>query len=831
MKKTLLLLFACLIACVSATTLSAQTNVTSVVLQNAGFDQSINHSASETSVNVAVDAPAPGTFEAVAGWTVVPSFIGNSASSSFAFGSPSKVNNTVPPTVDKDGNSAGGVLGFSVAWLGFVTYYQAAYLPAGDYTIEAAAYNNGPAELAHSRVGWVPESGASTLSTKTSYTKTTWITETVNFILTADTKGKIQIGVASTNTGSGAHGRIFFDNIKLTCNSFTNNVASKISDATTLVGSDTDTAAAALNSAITSAQTVANAGSSATFEEVFGALSALDNAMNIYRIAVASPEKMVDMTSRIKNASFEHLQIDKQQTIPYWTKTGTANNEYCTRTDAGPLTGTFKHGNVYFQYWSNANPKPDFSIYQNLTALPNGKYRLTVAAGGDAGTTGTYVYAGDNQTEVTSTGEHSVDAVVVNGTLTIGFKSVSRTVNWAYADNFRLYYLGEVHEPTLTVSAVNLFLSENLTSKTFTVIGTNLTDDIAITASAGSGLTVSQATIAKNAVGLATGITVTATYNPAAVTGATVDGAVSVVSGGITKTIAVKSFKNPTPANLLGLALGNGHTGAGSEPNTFGWNSTNAGIVWSATTGDNYAYRFRDGLHADVPRILSHPVDNAIFSFPVALEAGKSYLFSCKNSNFNNPGSVEATFSINSTNDGTGTTLASQTALSGKWDSSTAEFKFGMDVVSTGGYYLLWQTTNGHDRNFIWALNLQEAYKVSFNSNGGSAVDAQYAISGGTVAEPAAPTKDETSFLGWYADTALTTAWDFASAITANTTLYAKWDTSTGISIVNDELISTEYFTLQGQRLGRPSHNGVYLIKRTYASRKTEIEKVVYKKD
>ena len=535
-----------------------------------------------------------------------------------------------------------------------------------------------------------------------------------------------------------------------------------------------------------------------------------------------------DISSYIANPSFEDVQADKQQTIPGWTKTGAANSEYCTRNDAGPAS--FKTGNVYFQYWSSS--KPDFSISQILTGLPNGKYRLTVAAGGDAGTTGTYVYAGDNQTEVTNTGEHSVDAVVVNGTLTIGFKSVSRTVNWAYADNFRLYYLGEVHDPTLSVSVANLFLSENLTAKTFTVIGTNLTDDIAITTSAGSGLTVSQATIAKNAEGLATGINLTATYNPAAVTDATVDGTVSVVSGGITKTIAVKSFKNPTPTNLLGLALGNGHTGAGSEPSTFGWSSTNT-VGWSeAVSSGIYSYAYRDGLHADIPRILNHPVDNAIFSFPVALEAGKSYLFSCKNSNFNNPGTVEATFAIATANDGTGTTLATQTALSGKWDTTTADFKFGMDVVATtGGYYLLWQTANGSDRNFIWALNLQEAYKVSFESNGGSAVDAQYAISGGTIVAPTDPTKDENSFLGWYADAALTTAWDFGTAISANTTLYAKWDTSTGISIVNDKLISTEYFTLQGQRLDRPTHNGVYLIKKTYASSKTEIVKVVYKKD
>jgi hypothetical protein len=146
-----------------------------------------------------------------------------------------------------------------------------------------------------------------------------------------------------------------------------------------------------------------------------------------------------DMTSLVKNASFEDVQLDKQQTIPNWTKTGTANSEYCTRNDVGPAG--FKTGNVYFQYWSST--KPDFSISQTITGLPNGKYRVTAAAGGDAGTTGTYVFANDNQTQVTSTGDFSAEAFVTDGSLTIGFKSVSRSVNWAFADNFRLYMLSD----------------------------------------------------------------------------------------------------------------------------------------------------------------------------------------------------------------------------------------------------------------------------------------------------------------------------------------------------------------------------------------------------
>jgi len=47
---------------------------------------------------------------------------------------------------------------------------------------------------------------------------------------------------------------------------------------------------------------------------------------------------------------------------------------------------------------------------------------------------------------------------------------------------------------------------------------------------------------------------------------------------------------------------------------------------------------------------------------------------------------------------------------------------------------------------------------------------------GDKVAKPSDPTKAGYTFDGWYADSALSTAWDFANdAVVGNTTLYAKW--------------------------------------------------------
>ena len=65
---------------------------------------------------------------------------------------------------------------------------------------------------------------------------------------------------------------------------------------------------------------------------------------------------------------------------------------------------------------------------------------------------------------------------------------------------------------------------------------------------------------------------------------------------------------------------------------------------------------------------------------------------------------------------------------------------------------------------------------VSFESNGGSAVDPQTVAIGDTVVRPANPTKAGHIFAGWYADAGLTARWSFPTEkATGSRTLYAKW--------------------------------------------------------
>ncbi|MEI7901495.1 MAG: glycine-rich domain-containing protein, partial [bacterium] len=67
-------------------------------------------------------------------------------------------------------------------------------------------------------------------------------------------------------------------------------------------------------------------------------------------------------------------------------------------------------------------------------------------------------------------------------------------------------------------------------------------------------------------------------------------------------------------------------------------------------------------------------------------------------------------------------------------------------------------------------------YTVSFDSNDGSPVAAQYLVPDATATEPApAPTRTGYTFVEWCPDSMLTNAFNFSTPITTNTTLYAKW--------------------------------------------------------
>ena len=83
-----------------------------------------------------------------------------------------------------------------------------------------------------------------------------------------------------------------------------------------------------------------------------------------------------------------------------------------------------------------------------------------------------------------------------------------------------------------------------------------------------------------------------------------------------------------------------------------------------------------------------------------------------------------------------------------------------------------------------------EAFTVTFVTNGGTPVEEASVESGHKVTKPTNPTKIEYTFtgslepqelryvfIGWYSDSELKNRFDFDTQITSNTTLYAKWQT------------------------------------------------------
>ena len=95
--------------------------------------------------------------------------------------------------------------------------------------------------------------------------------------------------------------------------------------------------------------------------------------------------------------------------------------------------------------------------------------------------------------------------------------------------------------------------------------------------------------------------------------------------------------------------------------------------------------------------------------------------------------------------------------------------------------YLEGTVTNTSNLSDDFGDKLTHLVNVSFDSQGGSKVDPCDAVYGYPVSAPADPTYEGLRFDGWYKEATCETKWDFENdAVTANTTLYAKWVAPSG---------------------------------------------------
>ncbi len=129
-----------------------------------------------------------------------------------------------------------------------------------------------------------------------------------------------------------------------------------------------------------------------------------------------------------------------------WLNEGTTKGAVGGFTHQTNSSFSGKSGEIYMEKYVSSGKVSNCNISQVLQDLPIGTYMLTVAAqntqnSSGSGQTGAYVFAGDEQTEVSEYADYSVTFSVIDGKAKVGFKTVSATGNWVCFDNFRLYQL------------------------------------------------------------------------------------------------------------------------------------------------------------------------------------------------------------------------------------------------------------------------------------------------------------------------------------------------------------------------------------------------------
>ena len=93
----------------------------------------------------------------------------------------------------------------------------------------------------------------------------------------------------------------------------------------------------------------------------------------------------------------------------------------------------------------------------------------------------------------------------------------------------------------------------------------------------------------------------------------------------------------------------------------------------------------------------------------------------------------------------------------------TDTYGFHYPVTSDITIYAKWEVTT---------------FTASFETNGGPEIDPQTVEINGTVTQPDDPPRENYAFEGWFSDSELTEEYDFATPVTSDITIYAKWSTT-----------------------------------------------------
>lgn len=307
-------------------------------------------------------------------------------------------------------------------------------LEPGRYTLTAGAQNLNQSNISQECSGAKLFAGSASTPV---YTPNDYSVEFVHIA------GNIEIGFIA----QGAKGNwLALDNFRLVRNGdpaiadMKNAIKELLETATKLYGEGDGNDAAALKNEIDNAQkSIDNADE--TSANAILVYKALQKAIDAYRLANVSEQNPLNYSKYIDNPSFENGTTG-------WTNVSMARQSNSSFTK--------KEGGYYMEKWvGTGNRVGDASLSQVVKNLPNGKYKLTVAAQNlNQGNTsqkcdGAVIYAGDATTAVYTAGDYSVTFTSMTGEMPIGFRAVQAGGNWIAVDNFRLYLIGTIDKTAM----------------------------------------------------------------------------------------------------------------------------------------------------------------------------------------------------------------------------------------------------------------------------------------------------------------------------------------------------------------------------------------------
>jgi len=410
----------------------------------------------------------------------------------------------------------------------------------------------------------------------------------------------------------------------------------------------------------------------ATYDNSASTLADLTTALSNLKAEIyskASAGNPVNITSfTIANPSFRSKYVNVGSMDGWIVSTGTL-----APVSSNEIYGTYPSADSCFvEYWQSSGNIPAFNINQTLKNLPAGKYSLVAMFKGNnngSATPSMKLYAGTTELAITTVTPNTVvidslpDITLTSaGDLTIGFQ-YSTGANWVAVDNFKLYYLGALTEPAMTVDPTSLSFSSSSLVKTFTVNGANLVANA--TLSAPTGITLDKTSLTPAEV--AAGATVTATFdNSVNITG----GTISVTSGTLTKTITVTASADilcytshqPTKTNIIPDPYLNsltGFAGWGNKAIVHGSEAYcgEACVKFTATTN-------------------TYPTGAALDISSVAWQANHTYRIYAKIK------AVDGTFAFYAKGTNPDAAIAVPQSTSGDWEDFTADFTTGASVTA-----------------------------------------------------------------------------------------------------------------------------------------------------